>query len=214
MTERLVDVSNSSKTAVIHIYPITIGGSDIDARDAEYEEKALKAAAYAQLIPDADLKDLTTRMHVSRGGALEPYGVIETCFPKRSRASTRLSRARPTSFGSRRAAPKVGPTNFGIALMTNAFARVPTCFGNKRAARKVGLTNTGTGPVNLRRTDPATLGEHHRLPKRPRYRSAPPCRIARYPRSPSGGVGRVARVQMPRAHRSWGDRGFESCSLQ
>lgn len=67
MTERLVDVSNSSKTAVIHIYPITIGGSDIDARDAEYEEKALKAAAYAQLIPDADLKDLTTRMHVSRG---------------------------------------------------------------------------------------------------------------------------------------------------
>jgi hypothetical protein len=34
----------------------------------------LKAAAYAQLVPDADLKDLTTRMHVSRGGALEPYG--------------------------------------------------------------------------------------------------------------------------------------------
>jgi len=34
----------------------------------------LKAAAHAQLVPDADLKGLTTRMHLSRGGALEPYG--------------------------------------------------------------------------------------------------------------------------------------------
>jgi Protein of unknown function (DUF2934) len=74
MAERLVDVSNGSRTAVLHTFPITIGGSDIAAKDAEYEEKALKAAAYAQLVPDADLKGLTTRMHVSRGGALEPYG--------------------------------------------------------------------------------------------------------------------------------------------
>jgi hypothetical protein len=42
--------------------------------DAEYEEKALKSAAHAQLSPDADLKNLTTRMHVSRGGPLEPFG--------------------------------------------------------------------------------------------------------------------------------------------
>ena len=74
MAERLVDVLNSSKAAVIHTFPITIGGLDIASKEAEYEEKALKAAAHAQLVPDADLKGLTTRMHVSRGGALEPYG--------------------------------------------------------------------------------------------------------------------------------------------
>jgi hypothetical protein len=61
MVERLVDVSNSSRSAVIHTFPITIGGSDIASKDAEYEEKALRAAAYAQLVPDADLKGLTTR---------------------------------------------------------------------------------------------------------------------------------------------------------
>ena len=34
----------------------------------------MKAAAHAQLVPDANLNGLTTRMHVSRGGALAPYG--------------------------------------------------------------------------------------------------------------------------------------------
>jgi hypothetical protein len=74
MAERLVDVLDSSKAAVTHTFPITIGSSDDASKDAEYEEKALQAAAYAQLVPDADLQGLTTRMHVSRGGALEPYG--------------------------------------------------------------------------------------------------------------------------------------------
>jgi hypothetical protein len=73
MTERLVDVSNSNKT-VLQTYPITIGGSGAAIGDAEYEEKASRAAAHAQLLPDAELKDLTTRMHVNRGGALAPYG--------------------------------------------------------------------------------------------------------------------------------------------
>jgi hypothetical protein len=73
MTERLVDVFNSNKT-VLQTYPITIGGSGSAIEDAEYEEKASRAAAHAQLVPDAELKDLTTRMHVERGGALAPYG--------------------------------------------------------------------------------------------------------------------------------------------
>jgi hypothetical protein len=34
----------------------------------------LEAAAHAQLVPDAELKSLTARMHISRGGALAPYG--------------------------------------------------------------------------------------------------------------------------------------------
>jgi hypothetical protein len=73
MAERLVDVLNSNKT-VLHTYPIAIGGVDVAAKDSEYEEKASKAAAHAQLVPDADLKSLTTRMHVGRGGPLAAYG--------------------------------------------------------------------------------------------------------------------------------------------
>lgn len=72
MTERLVDVLNSDQ-AVLHTYPITIG-SEVASDETDYQEKALKAAACAQLVPDAELKSLTTRMHVSRRGALAPYG--------------------------------------------------------------------------------------------------------------------------------------------
>jgi len=71
MTERLVEVLNSSKGA-IHVFPITIEGTE--ASDAQYEKKALEAAAYEQLVPDAELPGLTARMHISRSGPLEPYG--------------------------------------------------------------------------------------------------------------------------------------------
>ncbi len=73
MLERLVDVLDSHK-AVLHTYPITIGGLDTPSNDTEYKEKACDAAAYAHLVPDADLASLTTRMHVSRGGAMAPFG--------------------------------------------------------------------------------------------------------------------------------------------
>jgi hypothetical protein len=73
MTERLVDVVGSKKE-VLHTFPISVGGGAIAPKDAAYEEKALRAAAHAQLVPDADLKNLTTRMHVSRSGPLEPFG--------------------------------------------------------------------------------------------------------------------------------------------
>jgi hypothetical protein len=73
MAERLVDVLNSAE-AVLHTYPITIGGPDNVSEDGEYRAKAAEAAAHAQLVPNADLNSLTTRMHVGRGGALAPYG--------------------------------------------------------------------------------------------------------------------------------------------
>src|ERR1700710_1978088 len=72
MAERLVDILNSDG-AVVHTFPITLGGSDT-ASDEDYQTKALEAAAHAQLVPDAELKSLTARMHISRGGALAPYG--------------------------------------------------------------------------------------------------------------------------------------------
>ena len=75
MAERLVEVSDGNET-VLHTFPITVGTSSGAAAhgDAEFEDKALQAAAHAQLVPDEDLATLTARMHVSRGGPLEPYG--------------------------------------------------------------------------------------------------------------------------------------------
>lgn len=71
MVERLVDVRGRSG-AVLHIYPVTIA-AEIPS-DAEFEEKALMAAAYDQLVPNPDLDNLTTRMHISRGGPLSQFG--------------------------------------------------------------------------------------------------------------------------------------------
>jgi hypothetical protein len=71
--ERLVDVSHGGGT-VVHTYPVTIGESDNSPDDADFEEKALEAAAHGQLVPDAQLGRLTAKMHVSRGGRMAPYG--------------------------------------------------------------------------------------------------------------------------------------------
>jgi hypothetical protein len=73
MSERLVDVLNCNK-AVLHTYPVTIGAPDVLPSDSEYKTKAVRAAAHSQLVADADLKSLSARMHVGRGGALAPYG--------------------------------------------------------------------------------------------------------------------------------------------
>lgn len=72
MAERLVEVLDKNGT-VLHIYPITLAESDA-ADDDKYKAKALEAAANGQLVPDADLKSLTARIHIGRGGSLAPYG--------------------------------------------------------------------------------------------------------------------------------------------
>ena len=71
MAERLVDVLDRREN-VIHTFPITIEGSETS--DAQYEKKALEAAAYEKLVPNNELNGLTARMHISRSGPLEPYG--------------------------------------------------------------------------------------------------------------------------------------------
>lgn len=73
MAERLVDVFDNSGR-VLHTYPITLDEAEGPVGDAEYQAKALKAAAHGQLVPDADLAGLTARMHHSRGGRMQPYG--------------------------------------------------------------------------------------------------------------------------------------------
>ena len=73
MTERLVDVLDDGG-AVLHTYPITLGELGDAADDAAYEAKALEAAAHGRLIPDNQLRSLTARIHVSRGGQMASYG--------------------------------------------------------------------------------------------------------------------------------------------
>ena len=67
--ERLVDVLLRDRI-LVHTYPVTADGLD----DAACRDKAAKAAAYARLVPEAELAGLTTRIHVERGGPVTPYG--------------------------------------------------------------------------------------------------------------------------------------------
>jgi hypothetical protein len=71
MTERLVDVLNDKQT-VLHTFPVEVGAPE--SADIKFEERALSAAAHAQLVPTEELKSLSARMHVSRGGTITPYG--------------------------------------------------------------------------------------------------------------------------------------------
>jgi hypothetical protein len=70
MVERLVDVKRSDG-AILHIYPVTTAAEV--ASNADYEKKALMAAAYDQVVPTAELDSLTSRMHISRGGSLSQF---------------------------------------------------------------------------------------------------------------------------------------------
>src|SRR5437762_11601176 len=76
--------------------------------------------------------------------------IIETSWPKRRRAWTRLSGPAPICCGSRRGVPTGGPTNIGSVRRNSTFKSAPTLDGNRRGVRKGGLTNTWIGPVNLR----------------------------------------------------------------
>ena len=73
MVERLVDVLNSKQT-VLHTFPVTVDGPEDALEDTKFEQKAATAAAYAQLVPADEHKELKTKMHVGRGGSVSPYG--------------------------------------------------------------------------------------------------------------------------------------------
>jgi Protein of unknown function (DUF2934) len=73
MAERLVDVLNDKET-VLHTFPVTLDASVSNPPNIRFEEKALSAAAHSQLVPTNELGSLSARMHISRGGAMAPYG--------------------------------------------------------------------------------------------------------------------------------------------
>lgn len=79
MAERLVDVVRGNGL-VIHTYPITLDESGGGASDADFQAKALEAAAHGQLVPNDELASLTTRMHISRGGRMEPVDDDVSCL--------------------------------------------------------------------------------------------------------------------------------------
>ncbi len=73
MPDRLVDVINEPRKAVLHTFPIEI--TDCEAPQvADFERKAAEAAAFVQLVPDTELSQLSAHLHVDRGGPLQPYG--------------------------------------------------------------------------------------------------------------------------------------------
>ncbi|HTH49225.1 MAG TPA: DUF2934 domain-containing protein [Candidatus Limnocylindria bacterium] len=93
MVERLVDVMDANG-AVLHTYPVAIKDSDPGAGDAEYEKKAMQAAANSELVPHDELGGLTTRMHVSRGGALAPYGDVRATLSETAQSLEQAVRER------------------------------------------------------------------------------------------------------------------------
>ena len=102
MAERLVDVLDSRKH-VIHIFPITIEGAEIS--DAQYEKKALEAAAYEKLVPDTELLGLTARMHISRSGPLKPFGDDRHVLAQTKEGLDQIVRDRAYSLWEREGRP-------------------------------------------------------------------------------------------------------------
>ena len=72
MVERLVDVEKKGVKR-LHTFPVTISDPDAVTKEEAFQRKALEAAANAKLVANAELKTLNAKMHVSRGGPLEPY---------------------------------------------------------------------------------------------------------------------------------------------
>lgn len=78
MPERLVDVKTGER--LVHTFPVTTSDRTAEAGDEGFKKKALEAAANAKVVPNEELETLSARMHVSRGGPLqpnpEPLGVL------------------------------------------------------------------------------------------------------------------------------------------
>ena len=70
MPERLVDIKAGER--LLHTFPVTTSDRTAEAGDEAFKKKALEAAANAKVVPNEKLETLSARMHVSRGGPLQP----------------------------------------------------------------------------------------------------------------------------------------------
>ena len=73
MPERLVDVEKHG-SQLLHTFPVTVKDPPKETEDEAFKQKALEAAAHAELVPTGELENLNAKMHVSRGGSVRPYG--------------------------------------------------------------------------------------------------------------------------------------------
>jgi hypothetical protein len=73
MEERLVDVLNE-KNNLLHVFPVKMDARAAPPRDADFEQKAIKAAVASEIVPPSDAGKLKARPHISRGGPVAPYG--------------------------------------------------------------------------------------------------------------------------------------------
>jgi hypothetical protein len=90
MEERLVDVLND-KNNVLHVFPVKIESAVAPPREADFEQEAVRAAIAAEIVPPTEVKKLKTRLHVSRGGQLAPYGdALQTQNEQRMRLEQRI----------------------------------------------------------------------------------------------------------------------------
>jgi hypothetical protein len=171
MAERLVDILNSDG-AVVHTFPITLGGSDT-ASDIDYQTKALEAAAHAQLVPDAELKSLTARMHISRGGALAPYGDNRDTSSETRETLEQAVRERAYFLWELDGRPEGGADVTGIVLVTSTFASALISSGSRMAVLKVGPKSIGTEPAPSRHTDSAAWSAWEAPGRRQRRKPRP-----------------------------------------
>ena len=111
MAERLVDVLNDKDT-VLHTFPVVVGASVSKPSDTDFEDKALSAAAHAQLVPTAELGSLATRMHVSRGGAMKPYGDSHNVLMETKTELDRIVRERAYMLWEQDGCPEGHADNF------------------------------------------------------------------------------------------------------
>jgi len=72
MNERLVDVFKGLGRP-LHTFPVQIEDEDTATED-DYKAKALELAAHVQLVPQADVGNMTARLHISRPGPATPIG--------------------------------------------------------------------------------------------------------------------------------------------
>ena len=78
MKECLIDVLNVRNT-VLHVFAIPLEDADGNPRSVNPQQEALRLAARLQLVLEKDAEGLHARPHVSRGGALQPFGdALET----------------------------------------------------------------------------------------------------------------------------------------
>ena len=75
MKQCLIDVLNVRNT-LLHVFSIPVEDEEGNPKSVDPQHEALRLAVLLQLVPDREADGLHARPHVSRGGALQPFGDV------------------------------------------------------------------------------------------------------------------------------------------